>query len=76
VAGDWWTIANDPADFGVNNDAEHLVSSLPLAAPELFRHQGQWYIASLLPTLKGIRLARLEWVETTGGNDKSRGSSP
>jgi hypothetical protein len=39
------------------------VGSLPVAAPELFRHEGQWYLASLLPSLKGIRIARLEWVQ-------------
>ncbi len=52
----------DPMESGVNNDAAHLIGSLPVAAPEIFQHQRQWYIASLLPSLKGIRLAKLEWV--------------
>jgi hypothetical protein len=55
--------SNDPFDFGINNDAKHLVGSLPVAAPELILHEKQWYIASLLPSLKGIRVARLEWAE-------------
>ena len=52
----------DPMNFGLDSDAGHLVGSLPVAAPELFQHEGQWYMASLLPTLKGIRLAKMEWV--------------
>jgi len=61
--------SRDPADFGVNTDAGHLIGSLPVAAPEVFRHERQWYVASLLPTLKGIRMAKLEWVESTGRGD-------
>jgi hypothetical protein len=53
--------SRDPLDFGIDRDTRHLLGSLPVAAPEVFRHEGQWYIASLLPSLKGIRLARLEW---------------
>jgi len=54
--------SRDCLDFGLGNDAGHLVGSLPVAAPEIFQQDGQWYIASLLPSLKGIRLAKLEWV--------------
>jgi len=53
--------SRDPLDFGVNHDAAHLVCSLPVAAPEIFRHEGRWFMASLLPSLKGIQVARLEW---------------
>ncbi len=56
--------SRDPLNFGVHDDS-HLVGSLPVAAPEVFRHQGQWYIASLLPSLAGIRLARLEWAKAS-----------
>ena len=49
-------------DFGIDNDAEHYVTTLPVAAPEIFRHEGQWYLAALLPSLKGIQLTRLEWA--------------
>jgi len=55
--------SRDPLDFGLDKDAEHLVGSVPVAAPEIFQHDGQWYVASLLPSLKGIRLAKLEWVQ-------------
>jgi len=54
--------SNDPMDFGVNADDKHLIGSLPVAAPEIIFHNGEWFIASLLPTLKGIRIARLEWA--------------
>ncbi len=62
--------STNPLDFGIDNDAAHLVGSLPVAAPEIIRHQGQWYIASLRPDLKGIRLARLEWVPVTPAKSK------
>jgi hypothetical protein len=50
----------DPLDFGVDDD-RHLVCTLPVAAPEILRHDGAWYIAALRPDLKGIRIARLAW---------------
>jgi hypothetical protein len=53
--------SHDPLDFGIDNDRDHLVANLPIAAPELIRHDNQWYMASLLPNLKGIRVARLSW---------------
>lgn len=52
----------DPLDFGIDNDAQHYVSALPVAAPEVFQQDGQWYLAALLPSLKGIQLTRLEWT--------------
>jgi len=54
--------SRDPLDFGVAEDAGHLLGSLAVAAPELIEHEGRWYIASLLPSLKGIRIPELEWV--------------
>jgi hypothetical protein len=54
--------SRDPLDFGVDDDAGHYVTMLPVAAPEIFRHDGQWYLAALLPSLKGIQIRRLEWV--------------
>lgn len=53
--------SRDPLDFGVNHDADHYVGDLPVAAPEIFQHDGQCYMASLLPNLKGMRVARLNW---------------
>jgi hypothetical protein len=54
--------SSDPLDFGVDHDEGHFVCTLPVAAPEIFRHDGQYYIAALVPSLKGIRIARLEWT--------------
>lgn len=53
--------SKDPMDFGINQDARHLVTTLPIAAPELIEHDGQWYVAALLPSLKGIQVTRLTW---------------
>ena len=55
--------SKDPMNFGINDD-RFLVGRLPVAAPEIIEHDGQTYIASLLPSLKGIRIARLEWGST------------
>jgi len=52
--------SRDPQNFGVNDDT-FLVGGLPVAAPELMLHKDQWYMASLLPSLKGIRIARMQW---------------
>lgn len=54
--------SHDPFDFGIANDEVHYVTTLPVAAPEIFRYAGQWYMAALLPSLKGIQISRLEWV--------------
>jgi hypothetical protein len=56
--------SRDPMDFGIDHDEGHFVCALPVAAPEIIRHEGQYYIAALLPSLKGIQIARLEWVAT------------
>lgn len=53
--------SKNPLDFGVGND-KFRIGSLPVAAPEIVLHQGQYYIASLEPNLDGIRLARLRWA--------------
>ena len=53
--------SQDPMDFGVEDD-RFLVCTLAVAAPEVIRHQRRDYIASLLPSLKGIRIARLGWA--------------
>jgi hypothetical protein len=57
--------SKDPLDFGLDND-DYLVCRLPVAAPEIVLHEGQYYIASLLPSLKGIRIARLKWAPEQG----------
>jgi hypothetical protein len=53
--------SRDPLDFGVDHDEGHFVCTLPIAAPEIIKHQGQYYIAGLLPSLKGIQIAKLAW---------------
>lgn len=55
--------SKDPLDFGIGNDEDTFVCTLPVAAPELVNHEGQWYIAALNPGLNGIRISRLEWQE-------------
>jgi len=53
--------STDPFDFGMDNDREHFVCTLPVAAPEIIKDNGEWFIAALLPTLKGIQISRLTW---------------
>jgi hypothetical protein len=55
--------SHDPLNFGINDDTQYLVGSLPVAAPELIAYNNQWYLASLLPSLKGIRMAKMRWAE-------------
>jgi hypothetical protein len=54
--------SKDPMNFGINQDRLYFVTELQLAAPEIIEHQGQTYIAALMPDLKGIRIAKLKWV--------------
>ena len=53
--------SKDPLYFGVNDDS-NLMTTLPVAAPEIVEHEGQLYIAALLPSLKGMRIAKLRFV--------------
>ena len=53
--------SSDPLKFGIN-DNRLEVTTLPVAAPEIILHEGEYYIASLKPTLDGIHIARLKWV--------------
>lgn len=55
--------SENPLDFGVDDD-RYETGTLPVAAPEIIKHEGQYYMAALLPSLKGIRMARLKWVRT------------
>ena len=52
----------DPLRFGIN-DNRLEVATLPIAAPEILLHEGKYYIASLMPSLKGIQIAKLKWVK-------------
>jgi len=55
-------VSRDPLDFGVGDD-RCLVGTLPVAAPEIIDHEGRQYIASLMPSLKGIQIAEPGWVD-------------
>jgi hypothetical protein len=52
--------SKDPQYFGINDD-QYLVETLPVAAVEIVESHGQSYIAALLPSLKGIQIAKLGW---------------
>ena len=52
--------SSNPLNFGIDDD-RYLLRTLPVAAPEIIHYEGQYYIASLLPTLDGIRMAKLAW---------------
>jgi hypothetical protein len=53
--------SQDPLDCGADHD-RFRTGPLPVAAPEIVLHEGQYYIAALLPSLKGIRIAKLKWT--------------
>jgi len=53
--------SKDPLDFGKDND-QYLVETMPYAAPEIIESDGQLYIATLLPNLKGIQIAKLKFA--------------
>jgi len=49
--------STDPMDFGIDEQADRkFVCLLEVAAPELFVHGGQWYIAALMPTSRASGL--------------------
>lgn len=54
--------SNNLYDFGIDSD-KYFVKQLPVAAPEIVKHEDKWFIASLMPDLQGIRIARLKWVK-------------
>jgi hypothetical protein len=56
--------SRDPTNFGINDD-RYLVETLPIAATEIIESGGQVYVAALLPSLKGIQIAKLAWVPKT-----------
>jgi predicted GH43/DUF377 family glycosyl hydrolase len=53
--------SKNPRDFGKGND-QYLVETMPYAAPEIVESDGQTFLAVLLPSLKGIQIAKLKWV--------------
>jgi len=57
--------STNPLNFGIDDD-KGFICTLPVAAPEIILYEGQYYIASLMPSLKGIHIAKLKWVEHKG----------
>jgi len=54
--------SEDSLDFGIDKDEQSYVITLPVAAPEIIPYKGEWFIAALLPSLKGIQISRMEWA--------------
>jgi hypothetical protein len=55
-------VSRNPLSFGVGDD-RYRIGTMPVAAPEIVLHQGQYYIAALMPNLDGIRIARLRFTD-------------
>lgn len=53
--------SSNPLNFGIDSDRGHYLGTLPVAAPEIIKHEGRYYIASLRPGLDGIQIQRLRW---------------
>jgi len=53
--------SDTPYNFGVNDDSK-LIAVLPIKAPEIVLHDGQYYITDLAD-FQGIKLAKLRWDE-------------
>ena len=56
--------SKDPTMSGINQDDRYFLGTLPVAAPEIIFHKGQYYIAALNQgALDGIRIAKLKWAQ-------------
>jgi hypothetical protein len=53
--------SEDPFDFGEEDD--QLVTVLEASAAEVIEEDGQWYLSSLIPGYKGVRIRQLNWEE-------------
>ena len=51
--------SESPYHFGINDDSK-LVTVLPLKAPEILLHNGEWFISDLAD-FRGIKLYSLKW---------------
>lgn len=54
--------SRDPLDFGGEAIKERIVTQLPVAAPEVFQVEGEWFIASVRRQYDGIEVAPLRWA--------------
>lgn len=52
----------DPLNFGIDND-RYQVGQLKVAAPEIIKIKGRYYIVALKPNLKGMRMAKLKFIK-------------
>lgn len=60
ITGRCYVYASDnPYDFGVNHDNK-LITTLPIKAPELIKHNDQWYISDL-DDFNGVMIRKLTW---------------
>ena len=50
----------NPFDFGVGHD-DFNIGTLPVAAPEIVYHNGEYYLFALNLGLDGIRMTKLKW---------------
>jgi len=53
----------DPNYFGIHDDS-NFVCHLPVAAPEIVIHEGEYYLAALNENLDGIRITQLRWEKS------------
>ena len=53
--------SDDPSNFGLDDDSK-IVTTLPIAAPEIIRYEGGFWVAALRSELDGIRVTKLEFV--------------
>ena len=71
----YWS--RDPLDFGVDDDRK-LVATLPTEVVRIFRHDGDYYILSLMSGMQGYKMASLEWAlpdEPSEAGEGAEGSS-
>ena len=59
--------SKNPKDFGKDSD-RYLIGTMPYAAPEIIESENQLYIAVLLPSLKGIQIAKLRFAPKETSN--------
>ncbi len=54
--------SDNPLNFGVNTDSL-MVGNLAIAAPEIIKYEGEYYIFALKESLDGIRAANINFVK-------------
>lgn len=53
--------SDNPYHFGINDDSK-LITVLPVKAPEIIQHNGEWFITDLAD-FQGVKIARLNWTQ-------------